>query len=246
MLAEPAVQRTLLTLADLDSEIARVQHAARNLPHHKAITALMEARQGVTDELVASNIEVDDLGIAVAKAETDLAPVKARLVRNQERIDDGSVSDPKTLRSLQDEVAHLTRRIGELEDAELEVMGQLEDATAHRDKIAAQKAEVETRLRDEVAGRDLAVEKLRKESADLVATRAPIAAKMPTDLMGLYERLRAASGLGAAPLKAGRCGGCQLQLTLSDVATYRRAPANEVLRCVECDRILIRTPESGI
>lgn len=123
MLAEPAVQQTLLTLADLDSEVARVQHAARNLPQHKAIASLMEARKAVTDELIASNIEVDDLGVAVRKAEGDLVPVKARLERDQKRVEDGSISDPKTLRSLNDEVAHLTRRISELEDAQLEVMG---------------------------------------------------------------------------------------------------------------------------
>ena len=245
MLADPAVQNTLLTLADLDTEIARVQHAARTLPQHKAIAALMEARQGVTDELVASNIEVDDLTIAVSKAEADLSPVKARLERDQRRVEDGSISDPKVLRSLTDEVAHLTRRIGELEDAQLDVMGQLEDATAHRDRIADQKAEVETRLRDEVAARDVAVEKLRRESADLVATRGPIAGRIPADLMGLYEKMRTSSGLGAAALTAGRCGGCQLQLTPSDLDTYRRAPANQVLRCVECDRILVRTQESG-
>lgn len=246
MLADPAAQRTLLTLADLDSEVARVQHAARSLPQHKAIASLMEARQAVTDELVASSIEVDDLGVAVSKAEADLAPVKARLVRNQQRVDDGSVSDPKTLRSLTDEVAHLTRRISELEDAELELMGQLEEATAHRDKIAAQKAEVETRLRDEVAGRDVAVGKLRKEAADLAETRAPIAGRIPADLLGLYEKLRASSGLGAAAVKSGRCGGCQLQLTPADLDAYRRSPVDQVLRCVECDRILVRTPESGI
>lgn len=246
MLAEPAVQQTLLTLADLDSEVARVQHAARNLPQHKAIASLMEARKGVTDELIASNIEVDDLGVAVRKAEGDLVPVKARLERDQKRVEDGSISDPKTLRSLNDEVAHLTRRISELEDAQLEVMGRLEEATAHRDKIAGQKAEVETRLRDEVAARDAAVEKLRQESADLVATRAPIAAKIPADLMGVYEKLRATSGLGAAALRAGRCGGCQLQLTIADLDSYKRAPANQVLRCTECDRILVRTPESAL
>lgn len=246
MLADPAVQRTLLTLADLDSEVARVQHAARNLPQHKAIASLMEARKAVTDELVASNIEVDDLSVAVRKAETDLVPVKARLERDQKRLDDGSVSDPKTLRSLTDEVAHLTRRITELEDAQLEVMGRLEDATAHRDRIAVQKGEVETRLRDEVAARDEAVERLRREAADLAATRAPIATKIPADLLGVYEKLRTSSGLGAAVLKAGRCGGCQLQLTVSDLASYKAAPANQVLRCVECDRILVRTAESGL
>ena len=34
--------------------------------------------------------------------------------------------------------------------------------------------------------------------------------------------------------------------TIADLDAYRRAPANQVLRCVECDRILVRTPESGL
>lgn len=246
MLAEPADQRTLLTLADLDSEIARVQHTARSLPQHQAIAALMEARQAVTDELVGSSIAVDDLTVAVEKAEADLTPVKARLGRNQQRIEDGSVSDPKTLHSLSDEVAHLHRRIAELEDAQLELMGELEEATSHRDRVAGQKAEVETRLRDEVGARDAAVQKLRTEAADLSRTRSPIAERIPADLLALYEKMRLASGLGAAALRAGRCGGCQLELTIADLDSYRRAPANEVLRCSECDRILVRTSESGL
>ena len=122
MLAEPAAQRTLLRLADLDAETRRVQHAAQTLPQHKSITSLMEARKGVGDELVASEIEVDDLTIAVRKAEDDLTPVKERLERNERRVADGSVGDSKVLRSLTEEVEHLKRRIGELEDAQLDLM----------------------------------------------------------------------------------------------------------------------------
>lgn len=246
MLADPVDQRTLLTLADLDSEVARVQHAARSLPQHKAIADLMSARQGVTDELVASATEVDDLAVAVRKAEADLVPVRARLERDETRVADGSVSDGKVLRSLTEEVEHLKRRINSLEDDELELMGQLENATAHRDRIAAQKAEIETRLRDEVAARDEAVGKLSQEAKDLAATRAPIAAKLPADLLKLYEKHRASTGLGAAALKAGRCSGCQLQITVADLDAYRRAPAEQVLRCAECDRILVRTADSGL
>ena len=246
MLAEPAAQRTLLRLADLDAETRRVQHAAQTLPQHKSITSLMEARKGVGDELVASENEVDDLTIAVRKAEDDLTPVKERLERNERRVADGSVGDSKVLRSLTEEVEHLKRRIGELEDAQLDLMGALEDATGHRDRIAAQKAEVETRLRDEVAARDEAVSRLRAESQDLHAARGPVAASVPADLLKLYERLLASTGIGAALLQAGRCGGCQLQLTLSDLDMFRKAPANEVVRCTECERILVRTAESGL
>lgn len=246
MIADPADQRTLLILADLDSEVARAQHAARSLPQHKTIADLMAARQGVTDELVASVTEVDDLSVAVRKAESDLVPVKARLERDESRIADGSVSDGKVLRSLTEEVEHLKRRISALEDDELELMGRLEDASAHRDKIAAQKAEIESRLREEVAVRDEAVRKLSQEAKDLAATRGPIVGKLPAPLVALYEKLRGSTGLGAAPLRAGRCGGCQLQLTLADLDSYKRAPADQVLRCTECDRILVRTPESGL
>ncbi len=246
MIADPADQRTLLTLADLDTEVARVQHAARALPQHKIIADLMAARQQIADELVASSTDADDLQVAVAKSETDLAPVRARLERDEARIVDGSVSDGKILRSLQEEVDHLRRRISTLEDNELELMGRLEEATEHRDRIAARKGEIETKLRSEVAARDEAVAKLSQEAKDLAATRAPLAARVPADLLKLYEKLRASSGLGAAPLKAGRCGGCQLEVTVSDLDLYRRTPANQVLRCVECDRILVRTPESGL
>lgn len=246
MLADPADQRTLLTLADLDSEVARVQHTARSLPQHKTIADLMAARQQVTDELIFAVTEVDDLQVAVAKAEADLAPVRARLERDERRIADGSVSDGKVLRSLQDEVEHLKRRISDLEDDELEFMGKLEEAAAHRDRLAARKAEIESRLREEVAARDQQVARLSQEAKDLSVTRAPVAARIPAPLLALYEKYRASSGLGAAALKAGRCSGCQLQLNVSDLDTYRRAPANQVLRCVECERILVRTAESGL
>ena len=246
MLADPVDQRRLLTLADLDSEIARVQHTARTLPQHAAIAELMANRQAAGDELIASDTEVEDLAAAVRKAETDLLPVRSRLEREKQRIADGSVVDAKILRSLTEEVEHVQRRITELEDVELELMGQLEEATERRDKVAAAKEQIDARLRAEVAARDEAVATLRQEAADLAATRGPIVSLIPKDLGALYEKLRTNTGLGAAMLRARRCGGCQLEATIADLDAYRRAPSNQVLRCVECDRILVRTPESGL
>ena len=41
MLADPADQQHLLTLAELDSEIGRLQHTAKTLPQHTRIAELM-------------------------------------------------------------------------------------------------------------------------------------------------------------------------------------------------------------
>ena len=61
------------------------------------------------------------------------------------------------------------------------------------------------------------------------------------------ERIRTrGGGVGAAELRQGRCSGCQLQITNADLMRFRAAPADEVLRCEECDRILVRTSQSGL
>ena len=240
MLADPADQLRLLTLAELDSELGRLQHAARSLPQHVTIAELMKSRQAVTDDLVLATTREGDW------AESDLVPVRARLERERRRVEDGSVTDPKVLRGLMEEVERIQRRINELEDAELDLMGQLESAVAERDELAASKTGIEDKLRADVAARDTQVGKLSSEAKIISSSRASEAKKVPAPLLGLYERLREHSGLGAVKLHRGHCTGCQLEITVSDLDSYRKAPENEVLRCVECDRILVRTADSGL
>lgn len=246
MQAEPREQAKVLQLAELDAHVGRITHTARTLPQHKRIEELMKQRQDAIDALVASETRVSDLEAAVRRSEADLVPVRERLSRNQTRIDDGSVTDGKTLRGLIEEVEHLKRRIGDLEDAELELMEQLEAAQSEREQAGQRRTEVETQLRDEVAERDKQVQALAAQAKELQAERAAQVGDVPKPLLDLYERLRAATGAGAAELKQGRCTGCQLQIPVSDLDGYRKSAPNQVLRCVECDRILVRTAHSGL
>lgn len=246
MQAEPREQAQVLQLAELDAHVGRITHSARTLPQHRRIEELMKQRQDAIDALVASETRVSDLEAAVRRSEADLVPVRERLSRNQKRIDDGSVTDGKTLRGLIEEVEHLGRRIGDLEDAELELMEQLETAQSEREQASHRRSEVDTLLRDEVAERDKQVQGLAAQAKELQAERASKLGGVPQPLLDLYEKLRAATGAGAAELKQGRCTGCQLQIPVSDLDGYRKSAPNQVLRCVECDRILVRTAHSGL
>jgi predicted nucleic acid-binding Zn-ribbon protein len=67
------------------------------------------------------------------------------------------------------------------------------------------------------------------------------------ELVALYEKVRAGSnGIGAAALYRGRCEGCHLQLNTTDLKRIHDAPPDDVLRCEECRRILVRTADSGL
>ena len=52
--------------------------------------------------------------------------------------------------------------------------------------------------------------------------------------------------MGAAELRARRCTGCQLDINAADLRVYAAAADDEVLRCEECSRILVRTAQSGL
>jgi predicted nucleic acid-binding Zn-ribbon protein len=52
--------------------------------------------------------------------------------------------------------------------------------------------------------------------------------------------------VGAAALRRGQCEGCHLQLNTTDLNRIREADPDEVVRCEECRRILIRTADSGL
>lgn len=244
MQADRSAQVQLLRLADLDSEMARVKHQAQSLPQHQRVNSLMEERRRAADNLTAATTNADDLDVAARRAEADLVPVRARLERNQGRIDGGSITDQKVLRGLIDETEHLKGRISDLEDHQLDIMGQAEEAVATREQAAQRKEAVEQELREVVDERDRAVARLQEEAKSIAATRQTVVQTLPAPLLQLYEKLRTSTGLGAARLVRGRCGGCQLELTVADRDRFRRAPEDEVLRCVECDRILVRVEES--
>ena len=71
--------------------------------------------------------------------------------------------------------------------------------------------------------------------------RAAIAEEIPADLLALYDRIRVRSGgLGAAALRGRRCSGCQLEATPTARAEYAAAADDVVLRCEECERVLVR------
>ena len=162
-------------------------------------------------------------------------------------MDRGLVTNPKDLAHMQQELVSLARRIGELEDTELEIMERLELAQADKVRLDARLAEIDDLAATLVASRDKQAGEVTELAATATRERKVTAEGVPADLLALYERIRTQKGgVGAAILRQRRCSGCSLELTAADLGSIAKAPTDEVLRCEECDRILVRTAESGI
>ena len=247
MKASPEAQLRLLEIAELDAELARIDHRRRGLPEHQELDRLQGRDTELRDAIAALEAREGDLKREQGKAESDVDQVRSRVDRDRQRLDTGQVSSPRELENLQSEIESLHRRQSDLEEIVLDVMERRETAQASHEAAAAERAQIAAEIVAATASRDTALAELAEQSGKAEDSRASIAADMPADLLALYQKLREQhGGVGAAALRRGRCEGCHLSLHTVDLNSIRAADPDEVLRCEECRRILVRNAESGL
>lgn len=227
--------------------LSQLDHRRSSLPEHAELEALAKDTTQLRDLLVAAQTEESDTAREQTKAEQDVDQVRQRAGRDQQRLDSGAVTSPKDLENLQREIASLARRQGDLEDVVLDVMERRESAQERVAELTDRLSAVQATAEEAAARRDAATEGIDAEIAGLTKDREAIAASVPADLLKLYEKLRTQQdGVGAARLYQRRCEGCQLELNITELNEVRAAPADTVVRCENCRRILVRTSESGL
>ena len=247
MKASPEAQQRLLELADVDAELNRLEHRRRTLPETAEAEQLAARIRERHDQMATVDAEEKDLGREQTKAEADVEQVRTRIERDRARLDSGQVGSARDLANLQSEITSLARRQSDLEEIVLDVMERREAAQSRHQALAEELATLAAEQQSVAARRDAALAEIAEQAGKAADRRAGIAAGEPADLLALYDKLRAQhGGTGAAALRRGRCEGCHLSLNTVDLNRIRAAAPDEVLRCEECRRILVRTPESGL
>ena len=234
-------------MQDHDTRLTQLAHRAATLPDSQRLAEVDSRLARVRDEVVAAETILSDLEAEQERADHDVEQVRERMRRDRDLLDNGSIGDAKQLQSIQAELDSLARRQSDLEDVELEIMERVEGAraavvqlTAERDDLAAERETIATSVHEQLAAID-AERRIVEEQRALIAT------EIPADLLGLYDKIRGDhGGVGAAPLHRGSCQGCHLALPPTEIDEIRAAAPDEVVRCEECRRILVRTPESGL
>jgi hypothetical protein len=244
--ASPEAQLRLLELADLDAELARLDHRRRTLPEIAQLEQIDTRGSQLRDGIVMADTELSDLEREQTRAERDVEQVRQRIDRDKSRLDSGQVSAARELSNLQSEVESLHRRQSDLEEIVLDVMERRETAEGRRNELATEQTGLAGQAAELTSKRDSALTEIGEQAAKAEASRTEVSADIPADVLTLYDKLRAQHGVGAAMLRRGQCQGCHLTLHTVDLNAIRAAAPDEVVRCEECRRILVRTAESGL
>lgn len=245
MKAQPAVQRRLIDLADVDRELSRLAHRRRSLPEIAELADAEVAVRTARDAVVEAETNANDLDRDIRRVERDVEGVRARTERDNTLLAGAGIG-AKQAAELQHELETLGRRQGILEDEQLEIMEQREALEAH---LQHARAALDAAGKEQVAiteRRDAALLDIDAGEAGRNRAREEVLVDLPADLLAAYERRRAQQGVGAALLVARRCQACRLELDRTALSDLRGAAPDAIVHCEECGVILVRTPESGL
>lgn len=239
MKVDAAQQRSLLELAGVDAELARLAHRAAHLPEQQAYDQVAADQRAAVDRVAVLTLALEDVDVEVARLEGEVDAVRRREDRDRGLLEAGSVG-AKQLEELQHELLTLQRRQASLEDTLLEVMERREQLAADRAGEQDGALRLEADLESARTVRDQAMADIEGSRVERQARREELAAGLDAALLDLYDRQRAAGGIGAGALQAGRCGACRIELDRGELARIAAAEDDDLLRCPECRALLVR------
>ncbi len=231
----------LLQVQEHDTAADRLRHRRDHLPELAELGATEDELARLEAVLADADAKAVETARTQRRLEGELSLLESKLTELNAKLYSGVVSAARELQAMQSEAATMRERRAGLEDEVLEAMGeqetvdeQLAGLRIRRDELDAQGA----KLRAAVAEGQAEVD---RELASELAARAEAATAIPADLAALYEQLRAhLGGVAAAPLVNGRCGGCHLALPATEIDRLRKEQADALVRCEQCERILVR------
>ena len=230
----------LLEVQAHDTRLDQLRHRMEALPEREQRDAAAGAKAEAEAQLAAERAVRDDLARQQKKVDDEVESLKEKRQGFDTKLYSGTVSNPRELQDLQEEIDSLSRRITQLEDAELEIMERVEPVEARIEELTATVGQRQMVL-DDAEQRLIAAEaEIAAETDAETAVRTAAAGPGPPDLLAEYEKLRTGrGGVGVARLVGSQCGGCHLTLSAMEAARLRKLPAGEVAHCEECGRILV-------
>jgi len=208
----------------------------------KEINALLEDNEIVQEaqqEFDRAEEKLDTAAKAVKDMELQIEAVANKQKATETRLYSGNVTNPKELQDMQNEIASLTRRRGDLDDKLLELMVARDEAQAEFDQA---EADLKSITEDwEAEHQDLLEEKetLTSESEKLMVDRKKALQAVEPSAMKIYNSLRKTkANRPVATVEGNTCTACGIEQNNAIISELNRD--DKLVYCHNCGRILVR------
>ena len=223
----------LFELQRIDLEIKRLSKELDELPQRGIIVA-------ARDKKAAKSEQVAELKRATTKKITRIDDEDASLAKKEAGVQaaiDAAHGDFRNVEARTKELAGIVRRRATIAEDRAGVAAEL-------DKISAMEAQISLALEEIAAKEQEAIDSFQKQGGDLKlaiakleAARGQVEAKVSPQLLDVYNRTAARSGVAIGVLDGNRCGACRTVIDGGRLIDLRnQAPLG---MCPSCKRLLV-------
>ena len=224
--------KRLYELQQIDLEIQEKQEALDEISGQLGESeALLKARA----ELLSEEEHLAEVEKQQRDVEWQTEDLRTSIAQINEKLYGGKVKNPKELLPLEQEMGSFKTNLRQKEDKVLDLMTEAE-ATQDRIRLKTERLrKLEGEWQQEQG--DLAQRQVETGSqlSDLGQKRESVVSEIDRQAIELYEGIRLKKGQAVVRVEQGRCQGCRLNLSVSEL---QRARAGSPVQCSTCGRIL--------
>ena len=231
--------KALYELQKVDTAIEQAKVALEKLPerthHAQALSDLAHVRS-TRDNLRREQSTMEAELAVIEKKSVEIDAHRAKLERQMK-----TIIAPREAEALQNEMQTLAAERNELDDRGLLLL----ESSASADEDVRKTVDTESRAVEVEATTAHALTQAAAAKSDeitvLLVRRAEVVLPIAEPDIATYDRLRASyKGIAVAVIQHGVCGGCHMDISVSELDIIKRLPVDQVAECPNCNRLLVR------
>ena len=229
----------LWELQQLDIALHQLQRRLTKLPEAETF-ADAERRMAEHHAAIATAAQqLSDAETTIETIEHEAEGLTAKRNRLEQQLK--IVTETRQADALNHEIEVINAHRDELDDRELEAMEQQADAEQRLARLAADEDAVVAMKEAAAMQLSVATGGGADEESELTAKYEAARAALTPEEVALYDGQRARhGGIGIARLVGVKCDGCHLDLSRAEVDGFKALPADELVDCPQCGRVLVR------
>lgn len=214
----------------LDKRKQRLEEILAILEDDEAVELVKAELSKAAEDLAAQNS-------SVKLAESAVIDQKYKMEQAEAKLYGGKIQNPRELQDLQMESESLSRHMGTLEERQLELMMEQEEAEIKHESLLGQLENLEKDRVSEIKTLLLEQKQLNLELARHEGNREGALASVSVEDLKIYEKLRLrAGGIAVAILEGSNCSLCGVAPSESTQQIIRKGMG--LVNCEQCKRIL--------
>lgn len=229
---------SLMELQEIDVKLDALDDREKTLPERERAEKSSETVTAVEKAFKRDEEILHKEKLAQKKIEDEIKSITDKIQREQQRLYSGTVTNPKELSGMQQEIKSLEERRDEQETALLEQLEVVEPMEKEISVLSERLTELKKEATEAESAFAAVSAEITSARAGLKKERTAVLPDVPKDQLDTYEKARKRFRRAVVRIEDGLCQGCRTDIPTAELERIKSQPG--LSKCPNCGRLLAK------